>query len=173
MRLRLPAFAVLLALSAPAAAERLVFDHRLSPPLKAVLDSGDGAMVHFDGSNPRNIVDVIAVRGKSAADWKEALLIIARSKAKKVKDAPSWQEELRRDALRKCPATFEPLAQDANSITFARTSQGCPADYPVDAIYRVVAGKTSLFLLAVMAKDSISPAARAEWIALLGSARLE
>ena len=45
----------LLLLAGPALAEKLVFDHRLSPALKAVLDSGDAAMIDYNTANPRNV----------------------------------------------------------------------------------------------------------------------
>ena len=64
-------------ISAPAWAERLQFDHRLYPPLKQVLDEGDADMVLFDNSKPARLVDLIAVKGKSARNWTEALEIVA------------------------------------------------------------------------------------------------
>ena len=92
--LRLAAFSALLALASPALAEKLSFDHRLVPPLKAVLDSGNAAMIDYNGSNPRYVTDVIAVRGHSAKDWDEALVIIARAPSNKVQTAGQWLEEL-------------------------------------------------------------------------------
>ena len=41
------------------------------------------------------------------------------------------------------------------------------------AIYRVVAGKRSLFLLAVLSKSDLRESARREWLDLLASAHLE
>ena len=172
-RLRLALFAGLLLVAAPALAEKLVFDHRLSPPLKAVLDSGDAAMIDFNNANPRNVIDVIAVRGKSAQDWQEALVIIARLPDKKIVTPADWRAQLQRDAAKQCPAVFTTIAQDANSVTFERRSTECRAGYPPVALYRVAAGKPSLFLLAAMTKSDFSPAARAQWLALMASAHLE
>lgn len=157
----------------PALADKLVFDHRLVPALKAVFDAGDPAMISYDDRNPRNVIDVIAVRGKSAQDWQEALIIIARMPDRKIATAGDWVAQLQRDAVKKCPARFTVLAQDANSVTFERRSTGCPPGYPPVALYRVVAGKPSLFLLAAMTKTDFSPAARSEWLAMMASARLE
>ena len=166
-------FAGLVLLAAPALAERLVFDHRLSPPLKAVLDSGDAAMIDYNNSNPRNVVDLIAVRGKSAQDWTEALVIIARTPDSKVRTAGDWSAKLQREARAKCSSTFTELARDEVSITYERRSTGCPAGYPPIALYRAVGGKKSLFLLAVLVKDDLSETARGQWLALMSSAHLE
>ena len=167
-------FAIVLGLCAvPVLADKLVFDHRLVPALKAVLDSGDPAMISYDNRNPRNVVDLIAVRGKSAQDWQEALVIIARLPDRKIATPAQWLAQLQRDAAKQCPAVFTTLAQDANSITFERRSTGCRAGYPPVALYRVAAGKPSLFLLAAMSKTDFTPSARAEWLALMASAHLE
>jgi len=173
MRARLILFALLLCPTAPAGAERLTFDHRLSPPLKAVLDSGDATKMSFNNDNPRYLVDVIAVRGASATEWIEALVIIARTADRKVNKAQDWVRELQREAGEHCRARFAPLAEDQNSVTFERRSSGCPPGFPPVGLYRVVQGKTSLFLLAALAKDGLDETARGKWLALLASAHLE
>ena len=174
MKLRMIIWAALALLAAPASAERLSFDHRLSPPLKAVLDAGDPVMIDFNDSNPRYVTDMIAVRGRSASDWTEALLIVARTPdRRRVHTAPQWTAELRAEAERRCHSEFATIAEDAASITLQRSSTACPADYPSTALYRVVAGSRSLFLLAVMARDTLSETSRQEWLAVLASAHLE
>ena len=172
-KLRLAVFTSLLLGAAPALADKLVFDHRLSPPLKAVLDSADAAMIDYNNSNPRNVVDLIAVRGKSAQDWSEALVIIARTPDRKVNSAGGWAAELQREAQTKCKSSFTELARDEKSITYERRSVGCPTGYPVFALYRASAGKHSLFLLAVLVKDDLSETSRQQWLALMSSGRLE
>lgn len=67
LKTRIAAFIGLLLMTVPALAEKLVFDHRLSPALKAVLDSGDANMIDYKNANPRNVIDLIAVRGKEVA----------------------------------------------------------------------------------------------------------
>ena len=172
-KIRLAALFVFALSASPALAERLLFDHRLSPPLKAALDSKDAGKISYNDRNPRYVVDIIAVRGKSASDWTEALMIIARTPNRKVRTAAEWKAELRGEAERRCPSEIRTLAEDANSITFERRSTGCPADYPPIAIYRAVAGKRSLFLLAVMVRDDLGDLAQRQWLDLLGSARIE
>ena len=173
IKLRSALFMALIMVAAPALADKLVFDHRLVPALKAVLDGGDPAMISYDDRNPRNVVDVIAVRGKSAQEWQEALVIIARMPDKKIASPADWMAQLQRDALKQCKAEFKILAQDASSITFERRSTGCRAGYPPVALYRIVQGKPSLFLLAAMTKDDFSQTARSEWLAMMASAHLE
>ena len=163
----------LLLLAAPALAEKLTFDHRLSPALKAVLDSGDAGMIDYNSANPRNVVDLIAVRGKSAKDWTEALVIIARTPDRKMRDAADWTAQLQREAKAKCTSTFTELARDDRSITFERRSVGCPSGYPPIALYRAIAGQHSLFLLAVLVKDDLSESSRGQWLAMMSSAHLE
>ena len=170
---RLAIFLGLLLVATPALADKLVFDHRLSPPLKAVLDSGDAGMIDYNNANPRNVVDVIAVRGKSAQDWTEALVIIARTPDRKVRSAADWTAELQREAQGKCTSTFTELARDEMSITYERRSVGCPAGYPTTALYRAIAGKHSLFLLAVLVKDELGETSRQQWLAMMSSAHLE
>lgn len=164
---------MVLAAACPAKAEKLVFDHRLYPPLKAVLDGGDPAMIAYNASNPRYVVDLIAVKGASAADWSEALEIIARSPAKSVRTARDWADELRAKDERACRATTVPIAQDAASLTFERQSPGCAAARAPLTITRVVAGKRSLFLLSVLFKTEPDATTREQWLALLRSARIE
>ena len=173
MKLHTAGFFALLLLAAPALAEKLVFDHRLSPPLKAVLDSGDASMIAYNASNPRNVVDLIAVRGKSATDWSEALVIIARTPDKKVRNAGEWIAELQREAQSKCASTFTQIAQDDFSIMIERHSTGCRPGYPSTALYRASTGKRSLFLLAVLVKGNLSDSARSQWLAMMSSAHLE
>ena len=171
--LKAAALMVLASWGGPALADKLVFDHRLAPALKAVLDGGDAAMIDYDASNPRNIADTIAVRGKSAHDWAEALVIVSRVPDRKIRSAEQWRAALEGETTRRCASTFQVIAQDAGSITFERQSNACPAGYPVRAIYRVMAGKGALFMLAVLAKDDLAPTARAEWLAMMASARIE
>lgn len=166
-------FAALLMVASPALAEKLVFDHRLSPPLKAVVDGGDGAMIAYNDSNPKYVTDVIAVRGKSAQDWTEALVIIARLSDRRVKLAADWVTELRREADRRCANTVAVIAESADTVTFERRSTGCPANYPRHGLYRVVAGQRSLFLLAVLSHQPLVDPGRDEWLRLLESAHLE
>ena len=172
-RLRLGAFLVLLSLAAPALAERLSFDHRTVPALKAVLDSGNGEMIDYNGSNPSHVTDLIAVRGRSAKDWDEALVIIARAPGSKVRTASEWLEELRGDARKRCSSELKVLEQGERTIMFERQADKCPGSYPRNAIYLVVQGKSSLFLLAVLSRDDLSETSRAEWLALFRSAQLK
>jgi hypothetical protein len=173
MNYRIAAFAGLSLVASPVLAERLTFDHRLSPPLSAVLDANDPAMIAYNDKNPRYVTDVIAVQGKSASDWTEALVIIARTPDKQVHTAAQWMAELRAEAARKCRSDVRTLAEDAGSVTFERRSTGCPRDYPQLAMYRVVAGQRSLFLLAVLSKAELSQESQRQWRELLASAHLD
>ncbi|MEO7247006.1 MAG: hypothetical protein ABIW31_01010 [Novosphingobium sp.] len=162
-----------LLLSSAANAEKLVFDHRLYPALKQVLDDNRGEMVLYDASNPRYVIDRIAVAGKSAKKWSEALEIIARTPTAKVKTAADWMAELRAQADRRCRNEIAVIVQDDASITYERRSQQCPAERAPVAIYRVIAGKRSLFLLAVLSKSELGDAQRRQWLELLASAHLD
>lgn len=174
MKLTFAAALAALLLATPAHAERLQFDHRLVPALKDVLDSGDSAMVEFDNRNPARLVDLIAVKGKSARNWSEALEIISIVRPKAVADAKGWMELLQRGALERCPgARFELIASDDNSVTYQRRSPGCRAERAETGLYRLVAGKRSWFQLAVLEKGPLGEAERAQWLALLASAHLD
>lgn len=172
-RLALAALALLTGAGA-ARAERLTFDHRLYPPLKATLDSGDTAMVAYDGSNPRHVVDVIAVHGRSAADWDEALEIIARTPARNMTTAREWLAESQAAAARRCPgARVETLAEDADSVTFAEQLADCPRPGGETRLGRIVAGRRSLFAITFILKGQVDAKTRAGWLALLNSAHIE
>ena len=163
---------ILLMLATPVSAEQLHFDHRLYPPLKAIFDNKRQDMIHFNDSNPKYVVDRIAIQGTSADVWTEALDIIARSPSKDVKTADDWFAEIRSKAEKACPSQFEILARDDISITFSRRSTNCAADKVQFALYRIVAGKKSLFLLNAINRDDMSEATRKQWLELLNSARL-
>jgi hypothetical protein len=168
---RLAALALLIA--APVHAERLKFDYRLYPPLQQVLDSGDTKMVDFNGRNPARLVDLIAVKGKSATNWTEALEIISIVRPTNVTDVQDWQAHLQAEALSRCPATFAPLAQDNQSVTFERRSPNCAAERTSFGLYRLVAGKRSWFQLSVLVKGELDATARKQWLELLASAHLD
>ncbi len=162
----------LLLLAAPARAEKLIFDHRLYPPLKEVLDNGRKEMISFDDSNPRYVVDRIAISGKSAEDWTQMLEIVARTPTRGMRSAADWLAELRRQADGVCVNRTEILAQTENSLTVERRSPNCPRERAPTALYRIVAGKRSLFLLAVLSKGDLTEPDRSQWLALLASAHL-
>lgn len=170
MRLHLAFAMALLTCAAPAAAERLEFDYRLYPPLQQVLDAGNKEMVSFNADNPARLIDLIAVKGASAASWTEAMEIVSIARPRKIATAHEWMTIMQREAPSGCPATFAVLSEDANSITFERRAPACPADRAPYAIYRLVAGQRSWFELAVLAKDELGADARRQWLALLASA---
>lgn len=173
MRLCLPVLIAAILSASPAAAERLQFDHRLSPSLKAAFDANDPALIDFNDKNPRYVTDLIAIEGKSAKDWTEALLIVARTPDKKVRTVAAWVAELQGEGQRRCASTFRTLAEDAASVTFERRSTGCAAGYPPVALYRVVAGKQSLFLLGFLHKSQPSDQVQQQWQAVLASAAID
>ncbi|MDE2435748.1 MAG: hypothetical protein KGM49_05770 [Sphingomonadales bacterium] len=164
---------LLLAAAVPAHAEKLSFDHRLYPPLKAALDSGDADRVAYDASNPRYVIDLIAITGKSAANWSEALEIIARTPEKKVRTARDWVAELRGQAGGSCSTSQTTIAEDRASITFERHSPNCATARAETTITRVLAGKRSLFAVSFLLKGAPDEATRRQWLALLASAHIE
>lgn len=164
---------ILLVLAAPASAERLLFDHRIYPPLKAIFDNNRNDMIAHDGNNPKYMTDRIAIQGQSPKDWTEALDIIARSPSDTVKTIDDWVAEIRAKVEKACPTVFETLARDGNSITFSRRSTGCGKDKVQFALYRIVAGKRTMFLLNAIYRDDMSEEMRGQWMDLLKSARLE
>ena len=164
--------AAFLLLAAPAFAERLQFDHRLYPPLQQVLDSGDDSMIDFNNKNPARLVDLIAIKGKSAQNWTEAFEIVAIRRPSDVETAKDWMAILQQQAISRCPATFKILAEDVTSVTFERTSPNCPAERAKMGLYRLVAGKRSWFQLTILVKGDLDDEARQQWLALLASAQL-
>ena len=173
MRSYIIASALLFLTAAPAAAERLQFDHRLHPQLKAVLDSGRTEMVSYDASDPKYLVDRIVIDGKSVSDWNEELEIIARSEQKGMNSAADWFADMRQRFDRRCPNTITIIAQDDASVTFERHSPSCPSERAETGLYRIIAGKHSLFQLAALRKGPISSESKQVWLALMASAHLD
>lgn len=157
----------------PVAAERLHFDHRLYPALKAVFDNNRQDMIYFNNADPKYVVDRIAVTGTSADEWTEALNIIARSRSRTVNNADDWLNELRSKSEGTCASQVEVLAKDSISITFSKRSTNCGTDKLRFELGRIVTGKRSLFLLNAVNRDDMTDAMRGQWLALLNSARLE
>jgi hypothetical protein len=156
-----------------ASAERLEFDHRLYPPLQRVLDGNDKDMLHFDNSKPSRLVDLIAIKGKSAQNWTEAFEIVAVLPPADASTPRAWMDSIRARSDLLCPNTVAVLAEDAVSITFERQSPGCHKERSQTAIYRLFAGKRSWFQLTVMHKTVLDEAARKQWLELLASAKLK
>ncbi len=163
----------LLLFAAPARAERLLFDHRIYPEIGAVLDSGRKEMIHFDDSNPAYVFNRIAIQGTSAENWTEALEIVVRQPSRQVKSPADWLERLRGQAGDACPAAFTPIAEDARSLTFMRRAEPCASTPEEMTLYRIVAGRRSLFTLAARHKGAMDEARRQQWLRLLASARIE
>lgn len=168
---------VLALFAAPAFAERLQFDHRLYPPLKQVLDSGDSTKIMFDNKNPAHLVDLIATRGHSVDQWEEALEIMSIVPVRGIAGAVGWQAQMQSAAQARCPGSAAPqftqLAQDEVSVTFEVRAPNCPAERAPHALYRLVAGKRSWFRLSVFEKGPLDATARQQWLDLLASAHLQ
>lgn len=173
MKLRLFTALACLAFAAPAFADKLVFDHRLNPALTETLDGGRSDLILFNDKNPAYVTDLIVVRGRSVKDWTEAMIIISRKPGGNVPGPAEWMAELKGQAGQQCQSEFAVLAEDENSLTLERHSTGCPKNYPANALYRIVKGKPSLFLLGAMSKDGFTVDARKAWLALFASAHLE
>ena len=163
---------IAIATAAPARAEKLTFDHRTYPPLLVSLESGNKEMMLYDDHNPRYVYDLVVVQGRSASDWREGLEIITRVTASKMATAHAWMQEMQSKAQPGCAHEYTSLAQDENSITFQRRSTGCPQSVAQTGLYRIVAGKKSLFLLGALYKGEMSEAMRRQWLDLLATAHL-
>ncbi|MDB5723564.1 MAG: hypothetical protein JWQ16_318 [Novosphingobium sp.] len=159
--------------ASPAHAEKLLFDHQLYPQIGAVLDSGRKEMVIFDDRNPKYVFDRIAIQGNSAENWTEALEIIVRVPEKTVKSPSDWVQVLGAATAANCTSQITPIAEDETSLTFMRQAPACAGAAAETALYRIVAGRKSLFLLGARYKGAMDPAMRERWLSVLASARVE
>lgn len=165
--------AFLLTFASKVHAEKLEFDYRLSPALAKVLGSGDADMLDYSNTNPRRLVNIIAVKGKSARKWQEALEIISTFRPADINSVSEWMASLERQEKANCPnAAFTVLNADENSTTFEMRAENCPKARAKFAYYRMVAGKNTWFQLSVLAKEPLTDKQRQEWLALLASAHL-
>ncbi|MFT4026648.1 MAG: hypothetical protein QM676_07600 [Novosphingobium sp.] len=158
--------------ASPAHAERLLFDHQIQPQIGAVLDSGRKEMIFFDDSNPKNVYDRIALQGTSADNWTEALEIVVRTPQPNLKSPADWRQQIGAPTAAGCTARLSPIAEDATSLTFMRQAEACGGAPAETGLYRIVAGRKSLFLLGARYKGQMDEAQRGRWLALLASARV-
>jgi hypothetical protein len=162
----------LLGLATPAWDERTLFDHQLVSRIGEVLDSGREEMILYDDSNPAYVLDRIAIQGTSAETWTEALEIIVRMPGKEVRSPGDWVRQISAPVAAACPVAISPVAEDATSRTILRQSPAC-GDKPAEtALYRVVAGRKSLFLLGARYKGVMPAETRTRWLGILASARV-
>lgn len=173
MKLRSVMFLLAATLASPAHAERLIFDHRMYPPLTSVLNDNRSEMLRYDDSNPKYITDRIATQGTSVDSWTEALDIIVRARGPKMRSVADWLSEIQMASRTLCTSEFTTLAQDAKSITVLRRSTGCPAGIAQTGLYRIVAGRRSLFLLNAFTIGDMPDTAKQQWLAMLNSAHIE
>ncbi|MFM5930891.1 MAG: hypothetical protein ACKOPQ_08290 [Novosphingobium sp.] len=173
MRFHWPLLSALLLIATPAQAEKLQFDHRLYPPLKEVLDSGDQNKVAFDSSRPGRMVDFITIKGKSVKSWTEGFEIVALARPKQLANVQEWMAFLRKGADQRCPNTVTVIAQDERSVTFERHSPKCPGERAEFGLYRLVTGQRSWFQLTLLSKAPLTSEERSQWLALLASAHLD
>jgi hypothetical protein len=165
-------FILLMVGSSPAYAEKLLFDHHLYPEIGAVLDSGRKEMVIFDDRNPKYVFDRIAIQGTSAENWTEALEIIVRTPDKAVKSPSDWLRQIGAATAASCASQTTPIAEDKTSLTFMRQTSACAGAPAETALYRIVAGRKSLFLLGARYKGLMDSAMRERWLSVLASARV-
>lgn len=161
-----------LAIASPAHAERMLFDHQLDARIGEVFDSGRKEMIHFDQSNPAYVYDRIAIQGSSADNWTEALEIIVRTPGKDVRSPRDWVQQISAVSAAACPSQVTPLDHDDSSMTFVRQSPACAGAPAETALYRIVAGRKSLFLLGARYKGEMPQATRSRWLSILASARI-
>ena len=174
MKHALLVLATLGALSATAAkAERLDIDHRIYAPLYAAMESPHDGTVFFQASPSGRVLDRILVAGTSAErDWSEALELVVIPRKGEQKTPQAWLAAFRPERESICPANLTPLGEDQNSVTFALESSACNAGTPLSGLYRVVYGRRSVYVVGAKYKGTMSPAQRAQWLAVLQSARL-
>ena len=165
-------WALLAFAASPTHAEQLLFDHRTVPEIGAVLDSGRDDMVHFDKPNPNYVFDRITIAGRSVEDWTEALEIVVRKPGKAVKTTSDWMRQIRGQTTADCAAEVTTISSDETSLTFAREAQACRGAASEASLYRVIAGRRSLYLLSARYKGTMPQARRDQWLALLASARI-
>lgn len=158
--------------STPALADRLVFDHSLYPALQEAFRDQERNVRYVVSDNPRYIFDRIKVRGRSLDDFTEALEIMVTSRGRDVQTIADWFERYRQEQDETCGSEWQTLAQDAASITFSRTTRGCPEYDGQTRIYRTVLGERSVYMLTAITRGEMAQPLRETWLTVLASARL-
>lgn len=166
-------WAMVLALAAPVAAEKLEMDHRLYPPLHAAMDSTAEETIYFDARTPGRVFDRVLINGRSAErDWTEALEITVLRRDKRLKDPAEWYRSFRAGDESTCPAEARELGRDRVSVTFAVEAPACATGPGLTGLYRVVLGAKSVYLVSAKVKGPMAAEPRAQWLAVLASAHL-
>ena len=169
-----PAVLALSGLGAGAAhAEKLEFDYRIYPPLKAAMDNQGDDTVYFDNTQPGRMFDRILVVGKSAeTDWIEALELVVTRRDAKARSPDEWYRKFRPAAETACPGNVAVLTRDDKSLTFALDATPCTGGTPLTALYRVFYGRKSVYVVGAKYKGKMAPTQREQWLALLASVHL-
>lgn len=169
------AIALILTIQAGAAqAEKFELDHRLHKALHEAIEHPSDETVFYDPSNPARLFDRILITGKSAErDWQEALELVVLKRDRKLHHPADWYGAFPAAGESACPARSTILARDETSLTFALEAQPCATGPAFTGLYRVFYGKKSVYLAAGKYKGVMTPDQRAEWLALLASARVK
>ena len=163
---------ILLGMAMPAHAEQLLFDHRLYPPLEAAFDSKRDDVILFERRPDGVQFDRIMVQGRSVSDWDEAMEITVSKRSRKQATAQEALDSWRKAQDATCPAQWSELARDDGSITVEQTTPPCTGAPARQAIWRLMLGPRSVFVIGGVYRGMMPAPMRQSWLALLASARI-
>ncbi len=164
---------MLLGMAMPAHAEQLLFDHRIYPPLEAAFESKRDDVILFE-SRPNGVqFDRIMVQGRSVSDWDEAMEITVSKRSRKQGTAQEAFDSWRKTQDAGCPAQWNELARDDGSITIEQTTPTCANAPAHQAVWRLMLGARSVFVIGGVYRGAMPTAMRQSWLALLASARID
>ena len=118
------------------------------------------------------MLDRIAVRGKSADDWSEALEIVVLTRPRKIAALADWFSAWQQSEDAICTSAWQTLSATPATMSFARSDARCPAQAGQQRIYRALWGKKNVYLLSGIVRGSMSAAQRAQWQVLLDTAKI-
>ncbi len=165
-------FALALAFSTPAHAERLLIDHRGYPALsQAVMNAGEDAIFYQDAS-PDYVLDRIKIQGRSASDWSEAIEFVVYPRGRGVKQIEDWYRGFSAAEQLTCPSRWNVIRQDDTGITFTRDQAQCAGLQGQSRLYRAMLGKRHVFLVGGLYRGEMSEEMKHQWLVVLDSAKV-
>jgi len=155
-----------------AQAERLEWDDSAIPVLKAITTERD-PLILTKGKAGEYLLTRIIIDGSSAEDWTESLEITNTKQKGQPKDVIEWYEMFKLQGEDNCDSDWNILEESEESMMFERHSSICPPLEAQQALYRVLFGKTNVYLLCATSKGGMDAETRDSWIGVFQSAEIQ
>ncbi len=156
---------VLCLLAQPAAAEGLLWDFKLYPPLQAAMMNPDGALV-YSKKTRNSVLNLFVLKGSGENDWTEAFEIINTIPKNEPKTVKLWYEKFQAAAPATCAGEWVLIEESEKSITFEHRLPECPPAARETTLNRVLYGQHNVFRMRAAVKGVMTEDTRNSLLAL-------